>query len=283
METVAQHEAVYLLRRERQRPPHHTRGDSGGGKNAPERARAQRGGGVRLAAEQAEVDEHVRETVVRQEGERPGIAAHVVLGRRSHAVLRRVHAGRRRGPHGIGAGRPQRGEVHRRTALEKPRKVRQSAAGGTRQDVVERRAVEQQHHDARARDRERVRGERGRQRYRRDRHAWSAGRNRKGQRAEHGDRQQRGADAAAAAAEGIVCRRQPQQDDGRRRRRGRAGRHAPDRCFAERGRKPADVEPHQHRGHCRRSTPSATQGRGHSPIRATRGREPMNSRPTISR
>ena len=58
---------------------------------------------VRLVADEAEVDEHVRETMVRQQIDRPVVAARVIRSRRSHAVLRREHAGRDRGPDRIRA------------------------------------------------------------------------------------------------------------------------------------------------------------------------------------
>ncbi len=185
--------------------------------------------------------------MVGQQGEGTGVAADVIFGRRSHAVLGRVHARGHRRPDRVRTGGTHGGQRHRRSRREEAGEIRQPASGRARPDVVERCAVEQDHHDARARDRQ---GGRGLPRWRQlgsRGHCRTTCRHGERQRSKHRNRQQGGADTAAPTAERVVRRRQPDEDQRGPRRRGRSRGHAARRALAERRRKPRDVEPHQDR------------------------------------
>ena len=150
MKRVADEEPAHRRRGLHQRPAHDADRDALRAENAPERARAERGGRQRLLDEKAEAHEAVREAIVGQELHGSPAAGHLIDARRAHAVLLRQLAGRHRRPHGFRRRGMQRGQMPHRTRIQDSAEIRQPAFGGDAGNQVQRRRVDRNHRDPRS-------------------------------------------------------------------------------------------------------------------------------------
>ena len=246
MEPIRDEESVQLFRRIRERPARHAHRNARAGDDRPQRPRAPRGRRVRLVADEPEVDERCATSNGRAADRRRASRCARSTRPRSERRSLRVHPGRHRRPDRVGLRRPHGRQIHQRRLVEQTRERRQPSFGDPRQDVVERRAVEQQHDEPRPGVVPDFGRGQGRHRRRRQ-HGRSARGQREHQRRARGEDEQRRADAAAAAAERIVRDGDREEHGGRRRRRERAHGHAPRGVLGQRGLEGAHVQPHQHR------------------------------------